>query len=469
MVDTDADGLADQWEGRWIDVNEDGTPDQFLPAADPNKKDIYVEVDAMDQVAPDPPALTDVESAFANAPAASIDNPDGSTGITLHAENGGDWSIPTVPWNSSDSSGLPAGMARTKNGTAADHRDGTFGLPADRALPNWPNIRTARLRVYRYTMFAFSIPGGHSGIASLPGNDVIVSIGNWPDAAGNPGGTRDEQAGTFMHELGHALNLHHGGADDTNYKPNYFSVMNYLWQNPSGFAWSASRRLDYSRVKLPDVDEANFNEFAGLGGDAAITIPIGPYFPTLTHRIAPQGGPFDFNGDGNITSSATVDMDFVGDNNGDNQFTSADLSPGGKYSGHDDWSNLRYSLMSGDVDNGSDMTYDEWLFLRSSGTGPGVIEFSTPRFEAEERTGMATISVVRAGGNQDPVSVRYRTLTGSATAGSDYAAVTNGLLSFATGEYIKTFTIPLVNDAASEGTETVQLELFNPTGTTLGS
>ena len=30
-----------------------------------------------------------------------------------------------------------------------------------------------------------------------------------------------------MHELGHTLNLRHGGFEDDNCKPNYISVMNY--------------------------------------------------------------------------------------------------------------------------------------------------------------------------------------------------------------------------------------------------
>ena len=35
-----------------------------------------------------------------------------------------------------------------------------------------------------------------------------------------------------MHELGHNLGLHHGGSVDTNYKPNYNSIMNYRYQFP---------------------------------------------------------------------------------------------------------------------------------------------------------------------------------------------------------------------------------------------
>ena len=47
MVDTDADGLADAWETRGIDFDEDGTVDLTLPGANPNRKDVYVEIDSM--------------------------------------------------------------------------------------------------------------------------------------------------------------------------------------------------------------------------------------------------------------------------------------------------------------------------------------------------------------------------------------------------------------------------------------
>jgi hypothetical protein len=48
------------------------------------------------------------------------------------------------------------------------------------------------------------------------------------------------QASTIMHELGHNLGLQHGGNEADNYKPNYWSIMNYLYQvygldaNPAG-------------------------------------------------------------------------------------------------------------------------------------------------------------------------------------------------------------------------------------------
>ena len=77
------------------------------------------------------------------------------------------------------------------------------------------------------------------------GNDFIVSLGcgfGGSDPSGGSIGTVDEQSGTFMHELGHNLNLGHGGLAtlaigsanyNMNCKPNYLSVMNYARQMPN--------------------------------------------------------------------------------------------------------------------------------------------------------------------------------------------------------------------------------------------
>src|SRR3954464_790339 len=70
-----------------------------------------------------------------------------------------------------------------------------------------------------------------------------------------------------MHELGHTLGLGHGGGDGVNCKPNYLSVMNYLFQFPYGNE-DPNRPLDYSRVALPALNEASLDEPGGVGGPA---------------------------------------------------------------------------------------------------------------------------------------------------------------------------------------------------------
>jgi hypothetical protein len=94
---------------------------------------------------------------------------------------------------------------------------------------------------------------------------------------------------------------------------------------------------------------------------------------------------------------------------------------------------------------------------------PGQLGFGAATSTVMENGSTATITVVRTGGSDGPVTVNYATGDGSATAGKDYAS-TQGLLSFATGETTKTFSIPILNDGQVDGAETVNLTLSNATG-----
>src|SRR5262249_47711275 len=100
---------------------------------------------------------------------------------------------------------------------------------------------------------------------------------------------------------------------------------------------------------------------------------------------------------------------------------------------------------------------------------PGALQFSNATYSVNENGGTATITVTRTGGSDGSVSVNYATSNGTATAGSDYTAA-SGTLTFGAGETSKTFTIPITNDTAVEGNETINLTLSSPTGgATLGS
>ncbi len=61
------------------------------------------------------------------------------------------------------------------------------------------------------------------------------------------------QASTIMHELGHNLGLRHGGNENTNYKPNYWSIMNYAYQlnglDPDASSMTAYERWRYEYEK----------------------------------------------------------------------------------------------------------------------------------------------------------------------------------------------------------------------------
>src|SRR5438093_11068083 len=101
-----------------------------------------------------------------------------------------------------------------------------------------------------------------SGCAEIGGNDFVVALGSFI-------GTTDEWAGTFMHEFGHTLGLRHGGGDNINCKPNYLSVMSYSRQFPNVIT---DRPLNYSDRVLPQLNETNLTEAAGIGGALA---PVG--------------------------------------------------------------------------------------------------------------------------------------------------------------------------------------------------
>lgn len=94
----------------------------------------------------------------------------------------------------------------------------------------------------------------------------------------------------------------------------------------------------------------------------------------------------------------------------------------------------------------------------------GNLSFASSAFQAGEGDGQTTITVTRSGGTDGAVSVDYATSDGSASAGSDYAA-TSGTLDWADGDGgSKSFTVQLFDDADSEGAETVNLALSNPSG-----
>lgn len=96
--------------------------------------------------------------------------------------------------------------------------------------------------------------------------------------------------------------------------------------------------------------------------------------------------------------------------------------------------------------------------------GPGVLKFDEESFEVAEEAGVVTIRVERSQGEDGAVSVQYATSNGTATAGQDYTPA-SGTLSWAAGDGSdRTFTVPILNDSAAEGSETFQIALSNATG-----
>ncbi|OWY72739.1 hypothetical protein B7486_05050 [cyanobacterium TDX16] len=347
-LDSDGDGLLDIWETVGIDVNGDGTIDLTLPGANPGHKDLYVEIDAMTGHGPQQTALNDVIAAFAAAP---VTNPDGTAGINLHLAvdetdlTPEDWDI-MIDVDSDGYLDWPAAFDPVKSAH--------WGTMSQRLDANSVNVLAAKKQAYRYCIFAQTYGGGaSSGIAELPGNDFIVTLGHPAWAASfTQGELKDVQAGTFMHEFGHALGLRHGGMDNIHTKPNYYSIMNYTWQVrlPASeitgpFAellqlFRDSWQLDYSREALPTLNESSLTESTGMGGDPSFLVMAGPRTYPMGDRIVTFGGAIDWNRDGDIVDTGV---------HRDISWAYAHESPGQTLSGHNDWGDLQYQL-SGSTD-----------------------------------------------------------------------------------------------------------------------
>ena len=96
------------------------------------------------------------------------------------------------------------------------------------------------------------------------------------------------------------------------------------------------------------------------------------------------------------------------------------------------------------------------------------VRFSSASYTVSESSSTATITVQRTGATAPVVSVPYSTSDGTALAGFDYTP-TSGVLTFASGQTSKTFTVPILNDTSAEGSQTINLALGNPIGALLGT
>jgi uncharacterized repeat protein (TIGR01451 family) len=325
-IDSDGDGLWDDWERFGADTDGDGNIDLDLPAqgADPNHKDIFVEVDWMDCAAaggdcaagdthnhrPKDAAITAAVNAFAAAP---VPNPDGTTGINLHVDR---------------SNAIAHQNLLNINGLCFAGGAGIGSFDAVKTDANNFGTNNPRRFAYHYSLWTHQEVANNttSGCAELPGNDVQVSLGGWNpgapadrDGDGLPDanvGTIAQQAGTLIHELGHNLNLQHGGGDGLNFKPNFVSAMNYLFQtagvppnDPDGAAGPLIGRVDYSRGALTTLVETNLSEASGVGLGTDNSFYNCPNF---SRSSAVGNNPTDWNCNG-LNTDVSVSNDVNGD------------------------------------------------------------------------------------------------------------------------------------------------------------
>jgi hypothetical protein len=334
-VDADNDGIPDSAEV--VGGTYNGL-DLYAMGARTDKRDIFIEVDNMQStdpgLNPQKEALDSVVAAFAarnfavhfdagNAFAASF-NP------TLY--NLGN-STRTVPFAPSISLSPSAGLASS-----------VYALKAQ-------NMDFARNLIFHYLMIGSSQKadgsGGSSGLAELIGNDFLIAFGGYGLSRNDANKTNlliNWTAATIMHELGHNLGLRHGGNEDTNYKPDYFSIMNYEYQlNCLGSATGSSAGDRYyfeGSIKdppLPGFSSKGITSYGALFNGPTGTACLIDYsngsstnlneFALNENNGLGRGGVFtDWNVNGTAQTSVAVDINFDG--------------KGGTLKDFDDWSNI---------------------------------------------------------------------------------------------------------------------------------
>ena len=150
----------------------------------------------------------------------------------------------------------------------------------------------------------FHVPKSVSGTADLPGSNLMVTLGLWDNFLGTP----FVQAATTFHELGHNLDITHGGLPATlgskalgtanyfepNCKPNYLSSMSYMFQVFGLFRDDddGSPHLDYSRSSNgfgapPQVDENSLQD--GALGPSPPTYRPSWFVPADSNLAATEG------------------------------------------------------------------------------------------------------------------------------------------------------------------------------------
>jgi len=97
---------------------------------------------------------------------------------------------------------------------------------------------------------------------------------------------------------------------------------------------------------------------------------------------------------------------------------------------------------------------------------PGLSVSDATRVEGDSGTAKLDFTVSLSKAATGPVTVKYGTADGTASAGSDYAAK-SGTLTFAAGETSKKVSIAVSGDAAVEANETLTLKLSGASGATI--
>jgi hypothetical protein len=334
-VDTDGDGLRDDWElfGVQTPAGEEdlpayaGTGVNKRRGSDPRVPDLFLEIDWI----AGPRGKAQLYRPLDSAVDLVTQQFWSSGGIALHVDLG------------------QMGTRQSRGGQALPNqesfdRTGTEPLSLESCYQSSDWFAVSRRHLFAYIICGSRFPdrpsSGHMVRFNEDGTVNQTALFNstlQPAAIVCMGtainGSLQMEAGTIMHELGHCLNLQHGGFESyVNFKPNYVSSMNYLFQFNGTLGGGAP---DYSHGWRQPLDERQLDETSGVGpSDEQVywLITRGRTQPAISRRsdVRSERFPeaFDWNGDGRI-SSEPVRSDY----NADGWY--------GQLRDHDDWAEVR--------------------------------------------------------------------------------------------------------------------------------
>lgn len=340
-VDADGDGIPDSAE---VSGGTFAGLDLYSMGTRTSQKDIFIEVDYMDStdpgIIPRRESLQLVTDSF-NAQSIKVHFDAGTTfGSTFSTTNF------NLGQGSSEVVYEPC--------VSMDQTTCTSNTSSRRSIYDWKAeyMDLRRRSVFHYLLMGNSQnangSAGSSGLAETPGNDFLVTMGNWGfvTTLGIPlNQLINMQASTIMHELGHNLGLRHGGNEVTNYKPNYWSIMNYLYQlnglDQAPNASSAYQRWrrergdgSPSRCSLSNSPCGSQSQFimSYSDGSGSALNEVGLSEAANIGRGSTGGSYADWNLNGSLTAGS-----LSRDLNGDSSLT--------RLTDYNDWANLNFPFV----------------------------------------------------------------------------------------------------------------------------
>ena len=361
VQDTDADGLLDVWESGQppIDVADPARlqrlPNLNAMGANPLVKDLFVEIDYMQTTAaqgtlygtelkpmhshfPSEAALNLVGKAFEDAP----------TPIKVHFDVGNNYqdSPYVITWDGTQTIPGKGGEGIDELVTVCTRAPtdspsvcqfsaypGTVGWKTGLRFLKEELFARNRKDMFRYVFFAhavgipkdpclkangtsdlncntadFHVPVTNSGVADFPGGDLLVTLGAFDDENKLPIGSFFMQASTMMHEWGHTFELTHAGVPlvprEPNCKPQYLSVMNYMYQLHGLRDANGNAHLGYATQNSDVIlNEGSLTD----GSLTALPYRIGWYAPKSSSFLKDVGKAATRHCDGSELSQAELD------------------------------------------------------------------------------------------------------------------------------------------------------------------